>query len=56
MFYRFTDRARRALHFGSEEAMRLNDEFIQTQHILLGIVKEKDGVAANVLEELSTCT
>ncbi len=49
MFERFTDRARRVMGLANQEAMRFNHESIGTEHILLGLVKEGSGVAANVL-------
>lgn len=53
MFDRFTDRARKAMTFAREEAVRLNHDYISTEHILLGLILEGSGVAANVLENLS---
>ncbi len=53
MFERFTDRARKVVHLARGEAERLGHEFIGTEHILLGLVKEGSGVAANVLENLN---
>lgn len=52
MFDRFTDRSRRAMALAREEAERLHHDYIGTEHILLGLVKEGSGVAANVLENL----
>jgi ATP-dependent Clp protease ATP-binding subunit ClpC len=52
MFDRFTDRARKVMTLGREEARRFNHEYIGTEHILLGLVKEGSGVAANVLQNL----
>lgn len=52
MFDRFTDRARKAMSFAHQEAERFNHNYIGTEHILLGLVKEGSGVAANVLENL----
>ena len=49
MFERFTDRARRVLVLGQEEARLLNHDFFGTEHILLGLIHEGDGVAAQVL-------
>ena len=46
MFERFTDRARRVLVLAQEEARLLNHNFIGTEHLLLGLVDEADGVAA----------
>ena len=53
MFERFTDRARRVLVLAQEEARLLNHSFIGTEHILLGLIHEGEGVAARVLESLS---
>jgi ATP-dependent Clp protease ATP-binding subunit ClpC len=52
MFDRFTDRARKVMGLARQEAQRLNHEFIGTEHILLGLVQEGSGVAANVLKNL----
>ncbi|MFA6045392.1 MAG: ATP-dependent Clp protease ATP-binding subunit [Phycisphaerales bacterium] len=52
MFERFTDRARRVMALANQEAQRLNHEYIGTEHILLGLVKEGSGVGANVLRNL----
>jgi ATP-dependent Clp protease ATP-binding subunit ClpC len=48
-FDKFSERARRVLSLAQEEAQRLNHNYIGTEHILLGLVKEEDGVAARVL-------
>jgi len=52
MFDRFTDRARKVMSFARQEAERFNHDYIGTEHVLLGLVKEGSGVAANVLENL----
>jgi ATP-dependent Clp protease ATP-binding subunit ClpC len=52
MFERFTDRARKVMSLANQEAQRLNHEYIGTEHILLGLVKEGSGVGANVLRNL----
>jgi len=52
MYERFTDRARKVLQLANQEAQRLNHEYIGTEHILLGLVKEGSGVASNVLKNL----
>ncbi len=52
MIDRFTDRARKVLMYGKQEAQRLGHDFLGTEHILLGLVKEGTGVAANVLKSL----
>jgi ATP-dependent Clp protease ATP-binding subunit ClpC len=48
-FDKFSERARRVLTLAQDEAQRLNHNYIGTEHILLGLVKEEDGVAARVL-------
>ncbi len=53
MFERFTDRARKVMALANQEAQRFNHEYIGTEHILLGLVKEGSGVGANVLKNLS---
>jgi ATP-dependent Clp protease ATP-binding subunit ClpC len=50
MFQRFTDRARRVLVYAQEEARDLDHAFIGTEHLLLGLIREGDGVAAQALE------
>jgi ATP-dependent Clp protease ATP-binding subunit ClpC len=52
LFERFTDRARRVLVLAQEEARLLNHSFIGTEHILLGLIHEGEGVAAKALESL----
>jgi hypothetical protein len=52
MFERFTDRARRVVVLAQEEARMLNHGFIGTEHILLGLIHEGEGVAARALESL----
>ena len=52
MYERFTDRARQVMQLANKEAQRFNHEYIGTEHILLGLVKEGSGVAANVLKNL----
>jgi ATP-dependent Clp protease ATP-binding subunit ClpC len=52
VFERFTDRARRVLILAQEEARSLNHGFIGTEHLLLGLIREQDGVAAQALSEL----
>ena len=51
-FDRFTERARRVLTLAQEEAQRLNHNYIGTEHLLLGLVREQEGVAARVLKNL----
>jgi ATP-dependent Clp protease ATP-binding subunit ClpC len=52
MFQRFTDRARRVVVFAQEEAGTLHHDYIGTEHILLGLIREGAGVAAMALESL----
>lgn len=49
MYERFTDRARKVMQFSNQEAQRFNHEYIATEHVLLGLIKEGSGIAANVL-------
>ena len=51
-FEKFSERARRVLSLAQEEAQRFNHTYIGTEHILLGLVRETDGVAAKVLSNL----
>ncbi len=52
MFERFTDRARRVVVLAQEEAKNLNHNYIGTEHVLLGLIREEEGVAAQALETL----
>ena len=52
MFEQFTDRARRVVALAQDEARMLNHDYIGTEHILLGLIHEGDGVAAKALESL----
>ena len=52
MFERFTDRARRVVVLAQEEARMLNHNYIGTEHILLGLIHEGEGVASKALESL----
>ena len=52
MFQRFTDRARRVVVLAQEEASGLDHNYIGTEHILLGLIREGEGVAANALKSL----
>src|SRR3989475_2724960 len=52
MFERFTDRARKVMALANQEAQRFNHEYIGTEHIILGLVKEGSGVGTNVLKNL----
>ncbi len=51
-FEKFTDRARKVLTLAQEEAQRFNHNYIGTEHLLLGLVRENDGVAAKVLANM----
>src|SRR6266550_639851 len=51
--YNFTDRVRKVLQMAREEAARLHHEYVGTEHILLGLIREGEGVAAAVLQNLS---
>src|SRR5260221_7387449 len=51
-FDKFTERARRVLNMAEEEAQRFNHNYIGTEHLLLGLVRESGGVAAKVLNNL----
>lgn len=52
MFERWTDRSRKALALANQEAQRFNHDYIGVEHLLLGIVKEGNGIAANILKNL----
>jgi len=51
-YERFTDRARKVMLLATQEAQRFNHEYVGTEHILLGLIAEGNGVAANVLKNL----
>src|SRR5579884_1409075 len=51
-FDKFTERARRVLQLAQEEAQRFNHSYIGTEHLLLGLVREGDGIAARVLSNM----
>ncbi len=52
MWQRFTERARRVVFFAQEEANRLGENYVSTEHLLLGLVRENDSVAARILDRL----
>jgi len=52
MFNRFTERARKVIVLAKEEARRFNHDYIGTEHILLGLIREGEGVAATVLQKM----
>jgi hypothetical protein len=52
VYERFTDRSRKVFQLANQEALRFNHEYIGTEHILLGLIKEGSGVAATVLKNL----
>ncbi len=54
MFNRFTERARKVIILAKEEARRFNHDYIGTEHVLLGLVREGEGVAAAVLQNMGT--
>src|SRR5207244_4186747 len=53
MWQRFTERARRVVFFAQEEAGRLGENYVNTEHLLLGLVRENDSIAARILVKLS---
>ena len=53
MNYNFTDRVRKVLAMAREEAIRLQHDYVGTEHILLGLIREGDGVASVVLITLN---
>ena len=53
MWQRFTERARRVVFFAQEEAARLGENYVGTEHLLLGLVRETDSVAARILDRLA---
>jgi len=56
MWQRFTERARRVVFFAQEEAGRLGENLVSTEHLLLGLVREDDSVAARVLDRMGVTT
>ncbi|HLV79458.1 MAG TPA: Clp protease N-terminal domain-containing protein [Chthonomonadaceae bacterium] len=52
MWQRFTERARRVVFFAQEEAGRLGENYVSTEHLLLGLIRENDSVAARVLDTM----
>ncbi len=52
MWQRFTERARRVVFFAQEEAGRLGESFVSTEHLLLGLVREHDSVASRILDRM----
>jgi ATP-dependent Clp protease ATP-binding subunit ClpA len=53
MYERFTDRARKVMQLANQEAQQSNHEYIGTEHVLLGLINEGSGVAANALKKLN---
>ena len=53
MNYNFTDRVRKVLAMAREEAIRLQHDYVGTEHILLGLIREEEAVAAQVLKNIS---
>jgi len=56
MFKRYTEKAKRAIMIAQEEAINLNHDYIGTEHILIGLIKEEEGVASRVLRQLGVNT
>ena len=56
MYERFTDRARKVMQLANLEAQRLNHEYIGTEHVLMGLIKEGSSVAAHVLQSVGLTT
>jgi len=52
MYERFTDRARKVMQLANQEAQRFNHEYVGTEHILLGLIKEGSGIAGQVLKNM----
>ena len=52
MWQRFTESARRVVFFAQEEAGRLGESYVSSEHLLLGIIRENDGVAARILDRM----
>lgn len=52
MWQRFTERARRVIFFGQEEAARMGENYVGTEHLLLGLIREEESVAGHVLTRL----
>ena len=52
MFKRYTEKAKKVMMIAQEEAMNLNHDYIGTEHILIGLIKEEEGVASQVLKQL----
>ncbi len=53
MWQRFTERARKVVFYAQEEAGRLGENYVSTEHLLLGLVRENDNVAARILERMN---
>jgi ATP-dependent Clp protease ATP-binding subunit ClpC len=52
MWQRFTERARKVVFYAQEEAQKFGEGYVSTEHLLLGLVRESDSVAARVLDKL----
>ena len=52
MWQRFTERARKIVFYAQEEAGRLGENYVSTEHLLLGLVRENDSVAARILDRM----
>ncbi len=56
MWQRFTERARRVVFYAQEEAQRLGENYVSTEHLLLGVVRDDDNVAARILSKMGVTT
>ena len=56
MFEKATDRARKVMHIANVEAIKFDNEYVSVEHILLGLLKEGSGVAANILKNAGICS
>ena len=54
LFDKYTDRAKRVLMFAQDESRRLNHDYIGTEHLLLGLVREEKGTAAKILSSMGS--
>jgi ornithine carbamoyltransferase len=55
MWQRFTERARRVVFFAQEESARLGENYVGTEHLLLGLIRDSDNVAVRILERIGVC-
>src|ERR1700761_2560173 len=54
MWQRFTERARKVVFYAQEEAGRLGENYVSTEHLLLGLIRESDSVAVRLLDRMGT--